>query len=108
ELAPAQGRPMVGAVVWGVGGRRRHAPEVNVLMSLLTLVAAVLLVARVIRHGSMLVWREQFFIDPFNVFLVALTAFVGLTTALFSRPYLPIEVDVGRVSSLRLRLSQSI
>ena len=37
------------------------------------------------RRGHLLRGREQFFIDPFNVFLVALTAFVGLTTALFSR-----------------------
>ena len=70
-------------------------------MSLLTLAAAVLLVARVIRHGPMLVWHEQFFIDPFNVFLVALTAFVGLTTALFSRPYMRIEEDKGRLSPRR-------
>ena len=35
--------------------------------------------------------REQFFIDAFNVFLVTLTAFVGLTTSLFSRPYMRIE-----------------
>ena len=34
---------------------------------------------------------EQFFVDPLNVFLVALTAFVGLTTAIFSRPYMRIE-----------------
>ncbi len=64
-------------------------------MSLATLVAAAMLVLRVIRHGPMLVWHEQFFVDPFNVFLVALTAFVGFTTALFSRPYMRIEEHQG-------------
>ena len=39
--------------------------------------------------------REQFFVDPFNVFLVALTAFVGFTTSLFSRPYMRIEQEHG-------------
>ena len=108
ELLLVLGVPLLGAVVLAVVGHRRHAPEVNVLMSLLTLAAAVLLVARVIRHGPMLVWHEQFFIDPFNVFLVALTAFVGLTTALFSRPYMRIEEDKGRLSPRRLRLYHSM
>jgi hydrogenase-4 component F len=40
--------------------------------------------------------KEQIFVDPFNVFLVALTAFVGFTTALFSRPYMRIEEQHGR------------
>src|SRR2546427_5038553 len=52
--------------------------------------------------------REQFFVDSFNVFLVALTAFVGLTTALFSRPYMRTEQDLGRVNARRLRLYHSM
>ena len=51
-----------------------------------------------ISEGNLLVGREQFFIDPFNVFLVTLTAFVGLTTSLFSRPYMRIEMERGRVT----------
>src|SRR5262252_9443500 len=104
ELLLLIATPLAGAAALAVLGARRFAPELNVLVSLGTLVAAVLLVARVIRHGSMLVWREQFFIDPFNVFLVALTAFVGLTTAIFSRPYMRVEQEHGRVSAGRLRL----
>ncbi len=77
-------------------------------MSLGTLVAAAMLVLRVIRHGPMLLWHEQFFIDPFNVFLVALTAFVGFTTALFSRPYMRIEEHKGRITPRRLRLYHSM
>ncbi len=108
ELLLVLGVPLLGAAVLAVVGHRRGAPEVNVLVSLATLVAAALLVVRVIRHGTMLVWREQFFIDPFNVFLVALTAFVGLTTALFSRPYMRIEEHRGRLNPLRLRLYHSM
>jgi hydrogenase-4 component F len=104
ELLLVLGVPLLGALVLAVLGHRRGAPEVNVLVSLCTLVAAALLVVRVIRHGTMLVWREQFFIDPFNVFLVALTAFVGFTTALFSRPYMRIEEHRGRLNPRRLRL----
>jgi hydrogenase-4 component F len=42
------------------------------------------------------------------VFLVALTAFVGFTTALFSRPYMRAEQDHGRVNAARLRLYHSM
>jgi hydrogenase-4 component F len=108
ELLLVLGVPLLGAAVLAAVGARRFAPEVNVLMSLSTLLAAALLVLRVIRHGPMLIWREQFFIDPFNVFLVALTAFVGFTTALFSRPYMRIEEHKGRLNPGRLRLYHSM
>ena len=48
-------------------------------------------------EGRILAGREQFFVDPFNVFLVLLTAFVGWTTSLFSRPYMRIELHDGRI-----------
>jgi len=104
ELLLVLGIPLAGALLLGLVGARRRAAEVNAAVSLLTLLAAGLLVVRVIRHGPMLVWREQFFIDPFNVFLVALTALVGFTTALFSRPYMRIEEHHGRLGPRRLRL----
>ena len=56
----------------------------------------------------MLGWDDEFFIDPLNVFLVALTAFVGLTTALFSRPYMRMERDHGKMTPPRLRLYHSM
>ncbi len=77
-------------------------------MSLLTFVAAVALTTRVIADGPMLAWNEQFFVDAFNVFLVTLTAFVGFTSALFSRPYMRIEEQRGKLSPGRLRLFHSM
>ena len=47
---------------------------------------------------------QQFFVDPFNVFLVALTAFVGFTTSIFSQPYMRIEEEHKRLTPARLRL----
>jgi len=98
------GTPVAGALVLGWLGARRFAPELNALFSLVTFAAACALTARVVAHGKVLVAHEQFFIDPFNVFLVTLTAFVGLTTALFSRPYMRVEMTHGRLSPGRLRL----
>jgi hydrogenase-4 component F len=108
EILLVLGLPLLGALSLALLGARRYAPELNAGMSLLTFAAAVLLVLRVQANGPMLAWREQLFVDSFNVFLVALTAFVGFTTALFSRPYMRIEEHHGRLSPRRLRLYHSM
>ena len=108
EVTLVLGVPLAGGVLLALAGHKRWAPELNALMSLATLSAAALLTARVIAHGPMTALEEQFFVDPFNVFLVALTAFVAFTTALFSRPYMRIEEHHGRVNPARLRLYHSM
>ena len=108
EILLVLGLPLLGAILLAWFGARRFAPELNAGVSLATLVVSALLVLRVIRHGPVLAGRDQFFVDSFNVFLVALTAFVGFTTALFSRPYMRIEEHHGRVNAKRLRLYQVI
>jgi hydrogenase-4 component F len=102
------GTPLAGAVILGYFGGRRWAPDLNVAFSLITFLAASALAWRVVTFGNLVVGREQFFIDAFNVFLVALTAFIGLTTSLFSRPYMRIEAHHGRVSAGQLRLYHSM
>jgi hydrogenase-4 component F len=100
--------PLLGGLLLALVGHKRWAPELNAVMSLATLGAAALLTASVIAKGPKTAMEEQFFVDPFNVFLVTLTAFVGFTTALFSRPYMRIEQDHGRLNSARLRLYHSM
>jgi len=100
--------PFLGGIVLALWGHRSFAPELNAGMSLLTLVVAAALTGRVIAEGPQLFWNENFLVDPFNVFLVALTAFVAFTTALFSRPYMRIEAHHGRLSPQRLRLYHSM
>ncbi|MEW5787225.1 MAG: hydrogenase 4 subunit F [Pseudomonadota bacterium] len=105
EIYWVLGIPFTGGVFLALWGNRRNAPEINALFSFLTLLAAGLLTARIVEHGPLMVGGEGwFFIDPFNVFLVALTAFVAFTTALFSRPYMRIEKEHGRLTDKRLRL----
>ena len=108
EITLVLGVPLFGGALLALVGHKRWAPELNALMSLVTVGAAALLTVRVIADGPMTAMDEQFFVDPFNVFLVALTAFVGFTTALFSRPYMRIEEQDGRVNSARLRLYHSM
>jgi hydrogenase-4 component F len=108
ELALLLAIPLTGAILLAVVGSRPRAPELNVALAAGTFLAAGALTARVIAEGRLLLGREQFFVDPFNVFLITLTAFVGLTTSLFSRAYMRVEVDHGRISAGRLRLYHSM
>ncbi len=98
------GVPLAGSVLLTGFGARRWAPDANVAFSVATFLAACALTVRVIGAGDISVAHEQFFIDPFNVFLVTLTAFVGLTTALFSRPYMRTEIAHRGLAPGRLRL----
>jgi hydrogenase-4 component F len=102
------GSSLAGAAVLAVLGARRFAPELNIAFSLVTFLAACALTVHVISAGNLSFAREQFFIDPFNVFLVTLTALVGLTTAIFSRPYMRVEMEHGRVRAPQLRLYHSM
>jgi len=100
--------PLVGALLLALWGHRNFAPELNAGISLGSFLAAAWLTEGIISDGPLLIWNELFFIDPLNVFLVALTAFVGFTTSLFSRPYMRIERDHGKMTPNRMRLYHSM
>ena len=108
ELAFVLGTPLCFSAILALTGHWRSAGMINVAGSLLTLIAAALLTRRIIDIGPMWAYDMQFFVDPLNVFLIALTALVGFTTALFSRPYMRIEHDRGRLTTARLRLYHSM
>ena len=108
ELACVLAVPFVSALLLALFGHHRSAPEINAAGSLVTLVAAAALTIRVIGEGPLVLFDEQFFVDPLNVFLIALTALVGFTTSLFSRPYMRVEHHHGRLSVSRLRLYHSM
>jgi hydrogenase-4 component F len=100
--------PLAGAAVLGLTGHRDFARDVNAAFSLGTLIAACALTARIISEGPIFAWDREFFVDPLNVFLVTLTAFVAFTTALFSRPYMRVEQQLGKMTPRRLRLYHSM
>ncbi|HVS55013.1 MAG TPA: hydrogenase 4 subunit F [Casimicrobiaceae bacterium] len=108
EILVVLGFPVAGALVLAAIGHRDQASTVNVIVCLATFLAAVALTVRVISYGPLLVLDRLFFVDSFNVFLVALTALVGFTTSIFSRPYMRIERDHGRLTPARLRLYHSV
>lgn len=101
-LAAALLVPAIGALLLAALPGTRLGGWVNIALSVLGLTAAVVLAAQVLAAGA--VGGGQFYVDAFNVYLIALTAFVGLTTAIFSRPYMAHELGIGRVTPRRLRL----
>ncbi len=108
EILWLLGIPLAGGLLLALLGGKRYAPELNSLMSFATLLASAVLTLKIIDDGPMTAFSEQFFIDPFNVFLVALTAFVAFTTSLFSRPYMRIEQHHGKLTNNMLRLYHSM
>jgi len=104
EVLLVLGFPLTGAALLACCGERTWAATLNAIVSLLTLLAAAALTAYVVAAGPLILVRELLFVDAFNVFLVALTAFVGFTTAVFGRVYMRVEQERGRLSAGRLRL----
>jgi hydrogenase-4 component F len=100
--------PLAGGVLLALVGHRRWASQLNIALSVVTFLAAGALTAKVIDAGPILAFGEQLFVDSLNVFLVALTALVSLTTAIFSRPYMLIEQEHGKLTEGRLRLYHSM
>jgi hydrogenase-4 component F len=102
--------PLAGALILGLYGARAWAAEANIAFSALTLVAAGGLGLQVLAApgASAAFLHEQFYVDSFNSFLALLTAFVGFTTAVFSRPYMRIELQRRRLTPARLRLYHSL
>lgn len=96
--------PLLGSVVLGIMGHKPNGRNVNVIFSFGTFLASVFLTTRIVADGSMFALDKQFFIDSLNIFLVTLTAFIGFTTSVFSRPYMRIEEDRGKMSHSRMRL----
>ncbi|MGL1834547.1 hydrogenase 4 subunit F [Rhodocyclaceae bacterium SMB388] len=100
--------PLIGGLVLAWCGDREVAYDINAAVSLLTFLVSLWLTFIVIRDGPLLVWGAWFFVDALNVFLVTLTALVGFTTSLFSRPYMRIELAHGKMTARRMRLYHSM
>ncbi len=98
------GAPLVAAVWLAFDAHPYRSAWVNKIAAALTFIASLGLAAQVLRHGRIMIWDDWFFMDAFNVFLVALTAFVATTTAIFSGPYMRHELEKGKIDGKRLRL----
>lgn len=98
------GIPLVGMALLALRGGSPGAGRLNSCFNGLAVVAAVWLGIDVWINGPQLSSGRLLYIDSYNVYLVGLTAFVGLTTSIFSGPYMAHEREIGRVTARRLRL----
>jgi hydrogenase-4 component F len=94
--------PLIGAIALIWVRRLNVAGWINVLVSTVNLGAAVWLAWEVARSRE--IAGMSFRVDAFNVYLLVLTALVGLTTAIFSRPYMRHVCATGRTSERGMRL----
>jgi hydrogenase-4 component F len=108
QLYLVLGTPLAGGILLALWGHKSWAAGLNIAISVATFLAAAALTADIISNGPIITANEQFFVDSLNVFLVALTAFVSMTTSLFSRPYMRVEHAHGKLSDNRLRLFHSM
>ena len=89
--------PLLSAVALALVPDWRLAAKLNAGASALTLLAALAL------FGAPPAATAHLVLDAFNVALIALTAFVGLTTAVFSAGYIGHEVRRGLLTPQKLR-----
>jgi len=94
--------PAAGMVLLAMVRTLRLSGWLNLGFSAVSFGASVMMAWRVLNHGGFT--EHGFHVDAFNVYLVVLTTFVALTTAIFSRPYMMEVCHQGRITRNRMRL----
>jgi hydrogenase-4 component F len=89
--------PAAAAVILAFEKDFKRAAQINLAASGATLVFAFLLLIKGPETGSFL------FVDDLNIVFVVISAFVGLTTSIFSASYIGHEIETGRLSQGNLR-----
>ncbi len=100
--------PLLGGLLLAAVRNPRWAVRLNVATGMVTFAFSLVLAARVLDMHGFDALSGWFHLDAFNAFLVALTAFIGMTTAIFSGPYMSRELEAGRVDMRRMRLYHSM
>ena len=94
--------PLAGALLLALVKRLPIAGWLNVLVCLISLAGALVLAVETTSHN--VIAGFGFRIDAFNVYLLVLTAFVGVTTSIFSRPYMQYVCSSGLTNTSGMRL----
>jgi hydrogenase-4 component F len=98
--------PVAGALVLAVLRPLGAAGWLNVTVSAITFGAAAWLTWMI--AAGVEVAGYGFRVDDFNIYLVALTAFIGLTTSIFSRPYMRHVCETGLTRQRGMRIYHSM
>jgi hydrogenase-4 component F len=95
--------PLAGALLLVAVRHLGRAAWLNVLLCSATFAAALVVALEVARRGT-LTATGSLRVDAFNVYLLVLTAFVGMTTSIFSRPYMQYVCESGKTNERGMRL----
>ncbi len=90
--------PVAAAAVLAALPGYRLTARLNVLASLLTLLAALSLLVT-----DRPAQAQYFFVDDLNIVFIVLNTFVGFTASVFSAGYIGHELDTGRLTATNLR-----
>lgn len=101
-LALVLATPAIAAVLLAIMPSYRISAWLNVAACLVTLAAAALLFTLPQRAGT------YFLLDELNIVFIALSAFVGFTTSVFSAGYIAHEIEIGRLTPLYLRFYHAL
>ncbi|MBF0461122.1 MAG: hydrogenase 4 subunit F [Magnetococcales bacterium] len=89
--------PALAAVVLAIIPSYRLGAWVNLLVS-----TAVFVISASLFHTPLAV-SDYFLLDEFNIYLIVLNTFVGMTTSIFSATYISHELENGKLSFGHLR-----
>lgn len=98
--------PAFGVILLCILGHLRIAGIVNTVLAAMNFGASLFLAADIWHAGvgHLLSSNQQFYVDAFNLLLIVLTAFIAMTTAIFSKNYMWHNVESGKITAQRLRL----
>ncbi|MBS0385635.1 MAG: hydrogenase 4 subunit F [Proteobacteria bacterium] len=94
--------PAVAAALLAIIPSYRFSAWLNVFASLITLIAASSLFT-LPQHAG-----DYVLIDNLNIVFIALNAFVGFTTSIFSASYIGHEIEIGRLTPAYLRFYHAL
>ncbi|MFA5960476.1 MAG: hydrogenase 4 subunit F [Tatlockia sp.] len=100
--------PLLSALLLAFVGARQIAAKINILSSLLSFIAASGLAVQIKQQKTSLVGNGWFYVDYLSVFLIVLTSFIGLTTAIYSVRYLINEQKARKLTRKKLRFYYSL
>jgi hydrogenase-4 component F len=89
--------PAIAAAILALIPAYKLTARLNILASLATLVAALLLFYKRPAPGLFLI------VDDVNIIFIVLSTFVGFTTSVFSASYIAHELEIGRLTPVSLR-----
>lgn len=100
--------PLLGSILLALLGTRLLAKYITITSCILTLCFALGLGWQVGQFGNLTIGNSWFYIDSLNIFIIILTAFIGLTTAIFGLTYLHNEQRNHNLSKKSLRFYHSL